>query len=65
MGFREVLQRMKEKKQEKKQMFRQMEDQQRIEKLLEEKSKSANLRELERYYKEDKEMEIKKQLEIM
>lgn len=65
MGFKEIIQRAKERKQEKKEMFKQMQNQDRMQELLEERKKSANLRELERYMKEEQEGEIKTQLEYM
>ena len=63
MGFKELLERMKEKKEMKKDMFKKAEAQLQIQKLLEERQKSANQRELERYMKEDEEKNIKENLE--
>jgi len=65
MGFKNIIQRAKEKKEGRKEAFRNLQEQDKIQNLLEERKKSANLRELERYYKEDQEAEIKKQLDMI
>ena len=65
MGFKEILQRIGEKKKAKKEIFRKMQEQDRLETMLEERKKSANQRELERYMKEEREKVIKEQLGIM
>ena len=64
MSFKDVLQRMKEKKEAKKQAFKQLQDADQMQTLLLERKKSANQRELERYYKEDEEKSIKDSLQI-
>src|SRR6056297_982496 len=65
MGFKDVIQNIKDRKEQKKQAFRQMQQQDRLQNMLEERKKSSNQRELERYIKEDQEKEIKEQLEYM
>lgn len=64
MGIKDILQKAKEKKEAKKEIFRRMQEQDSLSTLLEERKKSANLRELERYYKENEEKSIKDQLDI-
>lgn len=65
MGIKDMLQNMHENKQADKEMVRNMQQQQRIEEILENRKKSANERELERYMKENREKAIKSQLEIV
>ena len=64
MGFKEALQRLGEKRREKKAMFKQAEDRLRIQRILEDRQKSANERELERFHKEDREEAIKSELDL-
>lgn len=64
MGFKDILQKIRDRKESKKELFKQMQDQDKLQTLLEERKKSANLRELEYYYKENQEQSIKEQLEI-
>ena len=64
MGFKEVLNRIKEKSQNRKEMTRQLDEQMLIQKLVTDRRKSANERELERYVDEDREENIKEVLEI-
>ena len=64
MNIRDVLQKMKEKKEAKKQAFRQLQESDQMQTMLEERKLSANQRELERYYKEDSEKSIKEALQI-
>ena len=63
MGFKEVLQRMKEKRQMRNAMLKQAQEQDRVERLIEERKKSANERELERFQNTQREEQIKEQLE--
>ncbi len=64
MGFKDVLQKIKERKDAKKQAFRQMQEQDQMVTLLHERKKSANLRELERFGREENEEMIKEALQI-
>lgn len=64
MNVRDVLQRMKEKKEAKKQAFRQLQDSDQMQTLLIERKKSANQRELERFDREENEEIIKVALKI-
>ena len=64
MGIRDVLQRMKEKKEAKKQAFRQLQESDQMQTMLIERKKSANQRELERFDKEENEAIIKEALQI-
>ena len=63
MGFKEVLKNIGEKQKERKEMLRQMDQQIRMQKIVEDRTKSSNERELERYQDEDREQEIKEHLE--
>ncbi len=65
MVFREALQRMREKKEAEKSLLKQAMLQDRIANTVEERKKSANLRELERLMKEKQEEEIKEHLTVM
>jgi len=65
MGFKQILQKMKEKKEEKKSLFRNLQNQDTVMKIIEERKKSANERELEGYLKEEYEKKITSQLELM
>jgi len=64
MGFKDILNRMKEKREEKKSMIRRMEEQDRAETILSERKLSANERELNKIFKEQHEVEIKDELEF-
>jgi hypothetical protein len=64
MGFKEILEKASRKRKEKKERFRQMLEQEQLEKMVLERSKSSNQRELERYMEEDKQKEIKEYLEV-
>jgi len=63
MAIMDVVRRMAEKKAIRKAKFKEAEENMKIERLLEERSKSANRRELERHIKEQEEIQIKKQLD--
>jgi hypothetical protein len=65
MSFKEKLQKLGEKSKQRKEMIRQMDEQLRMEKLVLDRQKSANLRELERYEKEDFELAVKNKLNYM
>lgn len=45
--------------------FKEMQEQDRLETMLEERKKSSNRRELEKYYKDREEAEVKRQLDII
>lgn len=64
MNIRDVLQRMKEKKEAKKQAFRHLQESDQMQTLLVERKKSANQRELERFDREENEVMIKGALQI-
>jgi len=63
--FKEFIQGLGKKSKERKELLKRMDDQMRAEKTLEERQKSANQRELEGYYKEEREAQIKEDLEYM
>ncbi len=63
--FKEFIQSLGKKSKERKELLKRMDDQMRVAKTLEERQKSANQRELEGYYKEDREAQIKEDLEYM
>src|SRR3990167_3183334 len=64
MGIKDILQKFRESRDERKRMMAIMDNQRRIENTLENREKSANERELLRYLKEEREAEIKTQLEM-
>lgn len=63
MGIKELLQRWKDNRQASSAKFKEMQEEQRLQKMLEERQKSANQRELERYMRDQKEKMIKEELE--
>jgi hypothetical protein len=63
MGIKEFIQNLGERSRERKELMKQADDQIRVQKVLEDRQKSANERELERYVKEEREVEIKQALE--
>ena len=63
MSISDVFNRISERRNEKKRLMREAEDQLRTEKIISDKSKSANERELERFMKEEREEMIKERLE--
>jgi len=65
MGFKDIMDRIRERNQEKKSLMQRAEMQDRIETLVEEKKKSANQRELEKLMNEEREKSIKEQLDYM
>lgn len=63
MVFKQLLQKLRESRSDDKELLHQAEREVRIQKIIEEKQKSSNLRELERYMKEDQEQRIKEELD--
>jgi hypothetical protein len=63
MGFKELLEKIGERKRERKERFKQADEDYRIQKMIEDRQKSANERELERFQKEEREVQIKELLE--
>ena len=63
MGFKEVIQKAKERSNARKELIRRMDEQVRMEKLVMDRQKSSNQRELERYMEEDNQASIKEHLE--
>jgi|TARA_R100000750_G_C2313587_1_gene83483 hypothetical protein len=63
MGVKEILARISQKRGEKKQKFQQMEEDFMLHKKLEERQKSSNERELDKYMEEAREAKIKQSLE--
>lgn len=64
MGFKDIMQRMSEKRNAQKELIKRMSDQVRFEKLVEDRTKSSNQRELERYMEEDRQAMIKEKLDF-
>ena len=65
MSLMDVIKRMTENKKEKSEKFKQMQEQDRLETMLEERKKSADLRELERHYHDQEAKRVKKQLDVI
>lgn len=65
MGFKEIIQKMGDKKRERKELLKRMVEQDKLENLVMERKKSSNLRELELHIKEEREKQIKEQLDVM
>lgn len=65
MGLKDILARMKEKREREKEQFKQMQKQKRWNEKLEAMDKSSNERELEKFMNEEREKEIKQQLDYM
>lgn len=63
MGIMEVIRKWKDKKSEKSEKFKQLQEDDRLNEMLIERKKSANRRELEKYYHEKEEKEIKEALD--
>ena len=63
MGITDLIDRVREKGRDRKELLRKMDEQMRVEKILEDRKKSANERELERFMKEDREESIKFELQ--
>jgi len=64
MGFKEILNKIKEKSQNRKEKIRELDENVRVQRLVMERQKSANERELERYGEEDREERIKNALAV-
>ena len=64
MGFKDILKRMGEKNKARKQLLKDAQQQLRVQEIIEERSKSANERELNRFLKEEREENIKEQLDF-
>jgi hypothetical protein len=65
MGFKEILQKMRDKNQEKKALLNQVQAEDKVETLVEERKKSANQREYERFVDEDNEEKYKQALKVL
>ena len=63
MGLMDIIRKYSEKKATTKEKFKQAEEEMKIQRLLEERQKSSNRRELERYMKDKEEERIKQALE--
>jgi hypothetical protein len=63
MTFSDVLDKLKERSRNRKELIRDLDERVRIEELVQERKKSANERELERFMKEHREENIKVQLD--
>jgi len=64
MAFKEFIQRLGEKQKARQAMLKEMEQDVRFQKIVQDRMKSANERELERYINENREKQIKTQLEF-
>ena len=65
MGFKDIIKNLGEGQRNRKEMIRQLDEQVRIQKLVEDRQKSSNERELERFEHEDREERIKEALIMM
>ena len=63
MGIMDIVRKFSEKKKIKSEKYKALEEDYMLQKTLEERQKSANERELERHFKEEREANIKKQLD--
>ena len=63
MGVMDFVKKIASKKSEKSQKFKELEEDYKLQKMLEERQKSSNQRELEKYYKDQEEKRIKETLE--
>lgn len=64
MGFKEFIQNLGNKSRERKELLRQVDNEVRVQKIIEDRQKSANERELERFLKEEREEAIKEELNV-
>lgn len=64
MALKDIMSKLGQKGKERKQLIRDLDEQVRIQKIVEDRQKSANERELERFIDEQREKEIKEQLKI-
>ena len=65
MGFKEIIQKLSGSGKEDRNRIKELDKELRIQKLVEDRQKSSNERELERFMKEERESEIKQALEVM
>ena len=65
MSVMDIVRNWSENRKEKSETFNKMQEQDRLESMVEERKKSSNRRELERYMHEQEEAEIKRQLEMI
>ncbi len=65
MGVTEILEHMRERKKNRKELIQNLDERMRIEKLVHDRTKSSNQRELELFMKEENEENIKVQLDHM
>jgi len=65
MGFKEIVSKLGSKSKERKEVLKNMEQQARFQKITEDRMKSSNERELERFMQEEREDEIKEALKVM
>jgi hypothetical protein len=63
MGVMALVRKWQERKKEKSEKFKQMQEEDKLNEMLLERKKSSNRRELERYYKEQEEKQIKEALD--
>jgi hypothetical protein len=63
--FKEIIQGLGSKNKERKERFHEIDEEDRLHTIVEDRKKSSNERELERYLKEEREKKIKEQLEIV
>lgn len=64
MGFKDIVSKLGEKGKKRKELIRDLDEQVRIQKLVEDRQKSANERELEKFMNESREKQITEQLKI-
>lgn len=64
MGFKEIVQKLTGKQSGRKELIKRIDDQMRAERIVEERTKSSNERELERFMREEREEQIKEALEF-
>lgn len=65
MGIMDVIKRISENKSESSKKFKEMQEQDRLETMLEERKKSSNRRELEKYFRDKEEKYVKEQLDVI
>jgi len=65
MGLKELIHKVSERNKERKEKIRLLDEELRLQKLVQDRMKSANERELERFMKEEREEQIKKALDVM
>lgn len=63
MGFKEIIQKIGEKQKARKETIKRLDDELRFRKIVEDRTKSSNERELERFQKEEREVAIKETLQ--